>query len=201
MKQIKDKIYCVDIDGVSLDFKTPFSSYLKHRLKIDYDDKDVVDYYWHKCDLGISEEDFNRLFLEFSSHSFRWLKPFRGSRYGINFLLKNAKDVWFVTGRPHSAYVQTVESLKENFGVNSDRIIISNRKDYKLNVIRRLGADVAIDDAPHCVEAMSNSPDTKVYLMDETYNRDISGNFTRVRNWEQFIAMEMMYENSNIAVG
>jgi uncharacterized HAD superfamily protein len=197
VKFIHDKVYGIDLDGVSVDFIGEFSSFLKKNLNLSYDDSEITDYYWHKCNLGISEVDFWRLFDIFGKdrEEYRNLKPLPGAQNCIKFFLENAKDVWFITGRPHYAYEQTVDNLKHFFNVDSDRIIFSSGKDYKSNVVNRLGIDVFIDDAPHYAESIADNTLAKVYLMDTTYNRNVNEDkVTRVFNWRHIILEETKEE-------
>lgn len=190
MKNVEDKIYGIDLDGVSVDFIGDFSSFIKSELGIWYDDSEITNYYWHKCDLGISETAFWTIFHNYGMHHGRYehLVPLPGAVDGIKFLLDNAKDVWFITGRPHYAYEQTVRSLSKHFDVASDRIIFSSGDDYKSNVVRRLGIDTFFDDAPHYAESLAENTDAQVYLMDTTYNREVSNpKINRVKSWSEFI--------------
>ena len=197
MKSVSDKVYGIDLDGVSVDFIGPFSQQLKDNLGIQYDDSEITDYYWHRCNLGITEQSFWEQFDIFGKdrEMYRHLEPLPDAKIAISTFMKIAKDVWFITGRPHYAYEQTIDSLKRNFDVDSDRIIFSSGKDYKSNVVKRLGIDVFVDDAPHYAQSIAENTDAKVYLMDTTYNQDISGeNITRVLDWGQIILKELKEE-------
>ena len=194
MKHIKDKIYGIDIDGVCVDFVGAFSRFLKNNLNVWYEDDDIKDYHWYNCDLGITKEDFDREFDNFglNKEEYRLLSPILGARNAIQFLVRNAKDVWFITGRPHYAYEQTVDSLLNLFNIESDRIIFSSGKDYKSNVVNRLGVDVFIDDAPHYALSLANNTKAKVYLMDATYNKELNhSRITRVDSWREFVTKEI----------
>lgn len=195
---MKNRVYGVDLDGVSLQFIPDFSAFLKQKLNIDYSDDQIKNYYWHKCDLGITESDFWNLFHMYGQqlHRYRPLEPMPGAVEGIKYLMQNAKDVWFITGRPHYAYEQTVDSLEEKFGITSDHIIFSSGKDYKSNVVRRLRIDAFIDDAPHYAEAIASKTRAKCYLYDATYNQEVEeipGKLIRVSGWEDFINKELKW--------
>ena len=199
-KNVKSKVYGIDLDGVCVDFVLIFSAWLKAALGLSYNDSAITDYHWHKCDLGISKEDFWREFDRFGKDfaMYEALSPMQDSKAGIDYLLNNAKDVWFITGRPHYAYEQTVNSLQREFGVSSDHIIFSSGGDYKSNVVNRLGIDVFIDDAPHYVKSLNENTSAKVYLMDATYNKNVDApGITRVSGWKEFISKETKGEDSN----
>jgi len=194
MKTAKDKIYGIDLDGVSVDFISDFSHFLKEYLDISYEDSEIIDYYWYKCDLGISENEFWDAFHVYGRKrkGYRKLNPLPGAIPGIKSLMTEAKDVWFITGRPHYAYEQTVKSLMEHFHIPSDHIIFSSGTDYKSNVVNRLGIDVFFDDAPHYAQSLVDNTPAKVYLMNTTYNQKVSDErIIRVNGWENFIKLEI----------
>ena len=191
-KDVSSKVYGIDIDGVSVNFIEAFSKFLKRYLSVEYDDSQITDYYWHKCVPQVSEHMFWSAFNEFGRRDgYKELPALPGAAEGIKYLLENAKDVWFITGRPHDAYEQTTHSLRSKFDVASDRLILSSGPDYKSNVVNRLGIDVFFDDAPHYAESIANNTNAKVYLMDSTYNKGVSDpKITRVRSWGEFIESE-----------
>ncbi len=198
MKHIESKVYGIDLDGVSYDFVTPFSKWLKTNLGVEYNDSDIVDYHWYKCIDGLTKKDFMEEFHKFGkSGMYEHLSPIRGSKDVLNYLMNNSKDVWFITGRPPYTFEQTVNALKRDYGISSDRIIYSSGRDYKSNVVNRLGINVFLDDAPEYATSLANYTNAKVYLMDGTYNQDVnSPKITRVYDWEDFISREDALDDS-----
>jgi uncharacterized protein len=204
VKNVADKVYGIDLDGVSVDFITDFSKFLKEYLNVSYEDSEITDYHWYKCDLGISQDEFWSAFNVYGMRKKRYehLLPLPYANDGIRMLLENAKDVWFITGRPHYAYEQTTKSLRRCFDIPSDRIIFSSGEDYKSNVVNRLGIDVFFDDAPHYSESIAKHTNAQVYLMNTTYNQEVSDpNIIRVDGWKDFIAKEFVDENNHHLVG
>lgn len=193
-KQLSDKIYGIDLDGVCFDFVNVFSRWLKIRLNIDYSDSEIGDYYWYKTIDCLSKEDFEKEFNNFSLHNmYELLEPMPDSIKAIQYLIKNAKDIWFITGRPHSTFEQTTKALKQHFDVESDRVIFSSGSDYKSNVVNRLGIDVFIDDGPHYVDSLVENTNAKVYLMcNYPYSKKTkSKEAIRISSWNEFLEKEI----------
>lgn len=188
-----NRTYGIDLDGVCLKFIPEFSAFLKKYWRIDYSDNLITDYYWHRVVDELTEAMFWEAFHQWGKveRGYESLRPVDGAVDAISKLLKFAKDVWFITGRPHYAYEQTAISMSKWFNIPSDRIIFSNGKDYKSNVVNRLGIDVFIDDAPHYALSLANKTDARVYLMSAPYNLKVSDSkITRVSSWEDFITEE-----------
>lgn len=172
----------IDLDGVVFDFVTPFSSYLKHNLKINYDDKDIVDYHWYNCIPGLEKSKFYQMFQRFcAGGDFQDLKPFPGAKVAVDTLLGRGQ-VYFITSRPEVTRFDTLVSLKKYFNISGDRLIIANGD--KAEDVAKLHVTHFIDDAPGNVEDVAANTGANVYLMDQPYNQN--ANYTgviRVKNW------------------
>lgn len=199
LEDVSLKIYGIDLDGVCYDFIPRFSQYLKNYTGVQYDNSEITDYYWYKCIPGLKEDDFWEAFDAFgvTCQGYRNLPVIDGAKEGIRFLMENANDVWFITGRPHYAFEQTADALERDFGVNSDHIIFSSGKDYKSNVVNRLEIDVFIDDGPHYVRSLSKNTSAKVYLMRSApYGFLVDDpDIIAVDTWKEFIDRETNSED------
>lgn len=185
------RIYGIDLDGVSFDFVGLFSDWLKTRLNISYDDKDIVEYHWYKCIPGLSQEDFFREFDKFGyAGMYSKLKTLPGASDAIKKLMNKGK-VWFVTARPSYAEKCTIQAVKREFGADRKQIVFSRGLDYKSSAVSLLGIDTFIEDGPHYAMSIAEKTNALVYLMDMPYNREISHQkILRVSSWSDILAEE-----------
>lgn len=99
--------------------------------------------------------------------------------------------IYFVTHRPENARVPTAKWLTEIIGIEYPSVICSKKKG---EIAKVLNASHAIDDKLEniwCIHWLSDSPQTKAYLLDRPYNRiDVevgANNVYRIKTFEEFL--------------
>ena len=91
------KVIAVDIDEVLADFLSDFLYFHRLMYKTTTKREDFKNYYLHDV-LGIEREEMHIRYLEFKTFSlFERLKPIKGAKNGIKYLLKKGYEVQLLT--------------------------------------------------------------------------------------------------------
>lgn len=193
------KVYGVDLDGVTFDFKRGLGLHIEDKLGIPYVEKDIISYFWHECVDGLEEDKFFELFHEFGrGGGYRDLDALPGAIEGIKELIKNGHEVRFITSRPLYAYRDTVECLVEH-GLDKG-IHLHFAEGPKSTYIKKYSIDVFIDDSPDTITELVANTRAQIYCMDHGFNHHLDDNdgkwFKRVHGWDEFLEAEGIYANN-----
>jgi uncharacterized HAD superfamily protein len=195
--------YGIDLDGVCFDFVGAFSSWLKAKLNLSYEDNQITEYHWYRCIPGMSETDFFREFHNFGhAGMYESLGLIHGCVAGVHRMLANGQ-LWFITARPDYVKAQTIEAVKRAFGLDERQIVFSHGKDYKANAVNSLQIDTFVEDGPQYAESIAANTGAKVYLIDKPYNQKVNHpKIHRVISWDEILVREGLNgQDGNIALG
>ena len=179
----------LDVDGVLLDFVTPFWKFHNENHNTDIDLSKVVksDYYFADF-LGISREEEKKRMTDFFNHNYFYdLKPIIGSQEIVEKLSKK-HSLYVITSREDSWRTKTIKSLDKHFKDKFNQVFFTGN--YKgLNVEKAdicldLNIDLLVDD--HLANVLGCSKvGVNSLLYDASHNgADLPANVNRVYSWE-----------------
>lgn len=109
---------------------------------------------------------------------------FEGALALLTELHQNGHEVFYITSRPKKYCSQTREWMKaKGFPVVDHRFFCGMQDDEKVAIIKDLKLDFYFDDKPAVLETLGDI-ETKVYVMDQSYNQHV--NLPRITNWNEF---------------
>lgn len=173
----RPKVVMFDIDGVLADFVLAFTALAKTKypnVKV-VSHRVITNWYFSEA---MPREQFDDVSLNEIKKSSRFWEELplclnvTTEDLGRIQRLNELHRVYFVTSRIESG--NTLQQTRWWFfrhGITPPNVIMSNKKG---EVARVLQADYAIDDKwdnAHCIHWLSDSPQTKSYLIDRPYNR------------------------------
>lgn len=135
--------------------------------------------------LGISHDTSDRFRDEYMrSQFFDNMKLIPGAKEGLEILAKS-NSVDFVTVRPNDHRVKTFDYFDRVLGVSNSNIYFE--KGCKLDRLKKLGADVIIEDSSDSRRYAEEG--FKVILYDRKWNRHLEHeNIYRCKNWVEIVA-------------
>jgi uncharacterized protein len=96
-------------------------------------------------------------------------------------LERDGHEIYYITARKAEHGERTKKWLIENgFPVKDDHFYCGMRDHEKIDTIRKLELDYYFDDKPAVLETLLDIP-TKVYAMDNSYNRELD--IPRLTSW------------------
>ena len=168
------KTICLDLDGVVSDLVGSINKELDVRGMSDFDYADWV--------ISPYEDDLTREI--FGSRVFwRNLKPFVDSWYAVNDWWGCGHDVFFVTARYSDAAVRWARPWLDMWGFQYSDLYFAEMGD-KSAMVKRLGADVMVEDNPHEVVLLREAG-VDALLMRAWYNSEF---------WEDFPSVGVLSE-------
>lgn len=109
---------------------------------------------------------------------------FDGALELLNELHQNGHDIFYITSRPKQYCTQTREWLKaKGFPVEDNHFFCGMQDNEKITNIQELELDFYFDDKPAVLETLG-STETKIYIIDQSYNQHVDG--LRLKNWMEF---------------
>lgn len=171
-----------DVDGVLADFNSGFIKRVIHITGVDLFplrpfDIPMWDYPQH---YGYTEEQVNAVWESIKADCTFW-RRLPEYDYTESFLYNKVEalhragnDVYFITSRPGIAAKAQTEYWLRNAGLSwmEPTVLISSAKGL---CARALRLDVYVDDRwENCLDVVATSEGTKVYLLDQPWNRDRS---------------------------
>ncbi|NRD80022.1 HAD hydrolase-like protein [Bacillus sp. BRMEA1] len=108
--------------------------------------------------------------------------PFPNAIETLNELEKKGHEIYYITSRPKEHGERTKEWLKsQGFPVQYDRFFYGMKDAEKIDIINELKLDYYFDDKPEVLNTLLNESKTKVFVRDQSYNRQL--NFPRILDW------------------
>ncbi|MDD7183378.1 MAG: HAD family acid phosphatase [Peptostreptococcus porci] len=186
LKEIKLKpTICVDIDGTIID-PYFFIPYLNKLNGVNIDKKNYTSIKWtdtYGDRFGSLYRNFDTIF----TYVYEEAKLLPNVLETIEMLEHRGFNVYFVTARDTKIDSITKKWIEKN-GMNPDRVISLGTKN-KINIAKKLGCDVFIEDDPGNIEQLL-SAGFEVIALDTNYNRAITGErLTRVSNWAEIMGI------------
>ena len=109
---------------------------------------------------------------------------FDGALETLQQLVAEGHEVYYITSRPKHYCAQTREWVKaQGFPVKDENFFCGMQDDEKIATIKELQLDYYFDDKPAVLETLANV-DTKVYVIDHSYNRNVD--MPRMKKWSEF---------------
>lgn len=178
----------VDVDGVCVDFCAAFFDEAKRVLGRQI--RGVQTSWDFEDSLNISKEEVKAVWKNIASTD-NWFfeKPMALPLVAeLIPWLTEAHETYFITSRSKtsgfSPQKQTQMYLGE-LGVEFPTVIANRPKGLVANA---LGLDAFVDDyIKNIKDVQTNSPDTKLFLMEHSYNKNEIGNWTHIKSFKEFI--------------
>lgn len=186
LKEIKQKpTVCVDIDGTIID-PYFFIPYLNNLNGVNIDKKNYNSIKWTDT-YGDRFVSLYRNFDTIFTYVYEEAKLLPDVLETIEMLEHRGYNVYFVTARDTKIDSITKKWIEKN-GMNPDRVISLGTKN-KVNIAKKLGCDVFIEDDPGNIEQLL-SAGFEVIALDTNYNKGVAGErLTRVSNWEEIMGI------------
>jgi uncharacterized protein len=106
---------------------------------------------------------------------------FEGAVETLQELERDGHEIYYITARKAEHGERTKKWLIENgFPVKDDHFYCGMKDHEKIDTIRKLELDYYFDDKPAVLETLLDLP-TKVYAMDNSYNRELE--IPRLTSW------------------
>jgi uncharacterized HAD superfamily protein len=182
----------IDVDGVLANFNDDYGRILvetsgRNLIPANFTIDDIDTWHWEKK-LGYTAKEVDAVWRVIDTHPFFWsaLRALPGARH---LTALNAHDVYFITSRPGVTAKQQTENWLVAHGIFRPTVLISSKKGP---VVAGLDLDFFVDDKlENCVEVEAAAPNTRVYLLDYKYNRDMAFN-RRVQTLTQALVSEQV---------
>lgn len=179
----------IDMDGVLCDFTN--AARLLMVCLFGKPTPDKIQTSWNFESLGLTPHEEKRLWKHIDLTPNWWEDSIK--RLPSTNLLELADknhDLFFITNRKpstgHSIVHQTKLWLVMNTGLFIPTVIVTKQKG---RLAETLGLNYFIDDKPeNCQDVYSNSPNTKVYIQDATYNQGALPHISRANSLNHFLA-------------
>ena len=182
-----------DIDGVLVDFQTPFVDFYNQRHDANFTVQDMFCYEFWKV-FQVSEEELARDMKDFyRSSAFRKMSPISGAKEAIT-ILRRRNLLYSVTSRPDFIRDETITLLGEHFPGAFLRVHFTNQyggngsKERKSDFCLENGYEVIIEDvaeyANECAER-----GIKAFILTCPWNREerLHPEVTRVKDWKEIL--------------
>lgn len=195
------RIYC-DMDDILCETAATLCRLVAQEFDVHIDYEDVREFDLQRV-FGLSDADMRRFMV--ASHSTENLlsyPPTRGAIEGVKTLLAAGHEVEIVTGRPTISYRATKEWLAR-FGLGDLEVVYVDKygrlypgrevqgapRALTLDELLSRHYDVAIDDSPMVLPALSIWRETEVMVFDRPWNRSLPllPNMKRVDGWRGVI--------------
>ena len=178
----------IDLDGVVCNFGK--AARVVTRELFGKPKLDAIQTDWDFQCVGISREEENVMWRYIDNCPNWWFN--RVERMPFTDLLEVADrshDLFFITNRKAAAGGSITEQTKlwmlGNTETLNPTVIVSK---YKGKLADALALDYFIDDkSANCEDVYSNSPNTKVYIADATYNQGELPHLPRAKNLDDFL--------------
>ncbi|RHW38393.1 hypothetical protein D1B33_05785 [Lysinibacillus yapensis] len=109
---------------------------------------------------------------------------FEGALELLTELERQGHEIYYITSRPKQYCSQTRQWVKDQgFPVHDERFYCGMQDQEKINIIKDLNLDYYFDDKPAVLDTLKDIS-TKVYVKDQSYNRDAG--ILRVEKWSDF---------------
>ncbi|MEH7120297.1 HAD family acid phosphatase [Neobacillus vireti] len=106
---------------------------------------------------------------------------------------RQGHEIFYITARNKEHGERTKKWLLEHgFPVHDERFYWGMKDHEKVNIIKQLHLDFYFDDKPEILKTLSEET-VKVYLKDQSYNREAS--MPRIVNWPEYQAFIKELEN------
>jgi 5'(3')-deoxyribonucleotidase len=178
----------IDVDGVLADFTTAYREVCE---KIVGKPLPTMPTDWYQSNWGLTNKDHDKAWREVeATHNFYYhLKPLPESKFFNLQALDLTHRLYFITTRPPTKglpiEVQTEDWLTRFFFLRNPTVIVTRNKGI---VSSALEIDSFIDDRPeNLLDIRTNSPNTNIFLMDQSWNKDYTG-FSRVSDLSEFVS-------------
>lgn len=134
---------------------------------------------------GLNDEEGNRMWHSLMEEIYFTDCPaFNGAVELLNQLEKQGHSIFYITSRPKNYCGKTRQWMKDQGFPIIDEHFYCGMKDHeKIDIIKTLNLDYYFDDKPAVLETIQHTK-TKVYVKDQSYNRELS--FPRVYEWRNF---------------
>lgn len=190
--KLKNKVIALDSDEILSGFIDAFILFHNKTFKTSTKKEEIYSF-----ELGqiwkISEEEVERRIEQFFFvGNAAYVKPIKGSKSGVNKLLKYGYKIHIITARPKVLEEKTTGWINSNFpnkfkGIHfafNPYVKISKQK-TKSEICKSIGAELLIED--NLVNAIDCAKGgIKVFLMDAPWNQimELPGSIERVYNWK-----------------
>lgn len=181
----------VDVDDVLTDFNSAFLN-LCHELFGTPKDVQITVWDFYKCVPGLTYEMEQVVWKKIKdTENFYESLNVYGSKEDLVLLRKVVErgdhDIFFITSRfptkGKTVEEQTVSWIERHVGIRP-KVFVTPKKGM---LCRELGIEIALDDAPHHIEDLTNHG-IRTVIMDWSYNRHIK-NLPRVKTISEFIKL------------
>lgn len=165
----------IDIDGVLADFNTGYIDLIRRTTGIQLPPvSNVYPDVWHyERAAGVTKKQEHEVWEHIRNSEF-WgqLFPLKGTLEVLDKLTQlryEGHEIYFITSRVGKKVKFQTERWLSLYGMNNPTVLISDKKGP---VAQGLELDVFIDDKPeNCADVQLASPKTRVFLLDQPYNR------------------------------
>lgn len=134
---------------------------------------------------GLTNEQGSSMWMEcIEEIYFTDCPSFEGALDTLQALEQNGHEIYYITSRPKIYCSQTREWMKaQGFPVKDAHFFCGMQDAEKIATIKALKLDYYFDDKPAVLETLEGVS-TKVFVVDQSYNRDV--NLMRMKNWAEF---------------
>ncbi|OLS37217.1 HAD family acid phosphatase [Bacillus sp. MRMR6] len=110
--------------------------------------------------------------------------PFPNAIETLQDLNQQGHEIFYITSRPKEHGERTKEWMKsQGFPVNDERFFYGMQDHEKVQIIKNLQLDYYFDDKPGVLNTLLDEPKTKVFMRDQSYNRNLK--FPRIVEWTE----------------
>lgn len=133
---------------------------------------------------GMTKEEGGRMWNSLAEEIYYSACPaFEGAVEALQELERQGHDIFYITARKAEHGERTKKWLIENgFPVKDSQFYCGMKDHEKIETIRELDLDYYFDDKPAVLETLA-SISTKVYAMDNSYNRHVE--LPRIKSWHE----------------
>jgi 5'(3')-deoxyribonucleotidase len=197
---------CIDFDDTLIYSK--ICKYASQILGYNYTRKDIET--WDLKPFPQNLKDLMYRMFSFNYYMNDTIKPIKGSQEKVNEWLKSGHNVYIITARVAQIREKTIEKVNELFpNVTGLRFVDFNES--KISILKELGADVWIDDAPHGIIDSLNAGIKTIMICNEytKYNHHLISlgaltiveDITKIQFYGGFMCMDSMVKDLKKANG
>jgi uncharacterized protein len=134
---------------------------------------------------GLTEEEGRAMWISSVEEVYYTSCPtFPDAIETLQELAQNGHEIFYITARPMEHGERTKEWMKnQGFPVLDERFFYGMQDHEKVHIIKKLKLDYYFDDKPEILNTLLDEPNTKVYLRDQSYNRNLK--FPRIVEWTE----------------